>query len=129
MSDLTPETGSTSGLDKAEKDARTWGMLCHLSALAGLVAASLGSWVGPLVIWLVKRNDHPFIDAQGKESLNFQISMFIYAVVSLILCLVFIGFVLLGIICLLDLILPIIAAVQASDGKSYRYPITIRFLK
>ncbi|MEW6113824.1 MAG: DUF4870 domain-containing protein, partial [Thermodesulfobacteriota bacterium] len=60
------------------KQATNWGMLCHLSALLGLVLISFGHILGPLVVWLFKKNDDPFIDEQGKESLNFQISMTIY---------------------------------------------------
>src|SRR5207302_800695 len=69
------------------------------------------------------------IDAHGKESLNFQISMLIYNVIAGILCLVLIGFVILGILHILNLVLVIVASIQASDGKFYRYPLTIRLIK
>jgi len=112
-----------------EKDARTWGTICHLAALAAFIGIPFGNVLGPLVIWLIKKNEYPFVDQQGKSALNFQISMAIYAVVALILCLVFIGFPLLMAIGLVDLILVILAAVKASNGESYKYPLAIKFFK
>jgi uncharacterized Tic20 family protein len=111
-----------------EKEARTWGMLCHLSALAGFLIP-FGNIIAPLVIWLIKKDEHPFVDEQGKESLNFQISVAIYAFISGILVLVLVGILLLIIIAIASLILVIIATVKANDGISFRYPLTIRFIK
>jgi uncharacterized protein len=110
-------------------DARTWTILCHASALAGFFVPGVGHILGPLVVWLAKRTDSAEIDAHGKESLNFQISMLIYALISGILCLILIGFLLLAILHLLNLVLVIVASIQASEGKLYRYPITIRLIK
>lgn len=111
------------------KQATNWGMLCHLSALLGLVLISFGHILGPLVVWLLKRNDDPFIDEQGKESLNFQISITIYVIIAAILCVILIGFVLLGILIIADVILIVVASVKASNGEGYRYPFTIRLIK
>ena len=110
-------------------DVRTWCVLCHASALLGLFFHFLGHILGPLIVWLMKRGDSPEIDAYGKESLNFQISMLIYNVIAGVLCLVLIGFVILGILHILNLVLVIIASIQASEGKFYRYPLTIRLIK
>lgn len=88
-----------------------------------------GHILGPLIVWLSKRNDSPEIDEHGKESLNFQISMLIYNVIAAVLCLVLIGFVILGILHILNLVLVIVASIQASEGKFYRYPLTIRLIK
>ena len=76
-----------------------------------------------------QRGDSAEIDAHGKESLNFQISMLIYNLIAGILCLVLIGFVILGILHLLNLVLVIVASIQASEGKFYRYPLAIRLIK
>ena len=116
-------------IENDEKKAQTWGMLCHLTALAAFIGIPFGLLIGPLVIWLIKKNDYAFVDEQGKESLNFQISMTIYAIVSGILCFVFIGFVLLIVLLVVELVLVIIASVKVSNGQAYRYPFTIRFLK
>jgi uncharacterized Tic20 family protein len=110
-------------------NVRTWNVLCHATALAGFFVPWAGHILGPLIVWLAKRNDSPEIDEHGKESLNFQISMLIYNVIAGVLCLVLIGFVILGILHILNLVLVIIASIQASEGKFYRYPLTIRLIK
>src|SRR5436853_7585812 len=109
-------------------DIRTWCVLCHAAALLGLFFHFLGHLLGPLIVWLVKRGDSPEIDAHGKESINFQLSMLIYSVISGILCLVLIGFALLAILHVLNVVFVIIASIRASEGNFYRYPLTIRFL-
>ena len=113
----------------SSRDVRTWNVLCHASALAGFFVPWAGHILGPLIVWLAKRNDSPEIDENGKESLNFQISMLIYNVIAGVLCLVLIGFILLAILHILNLVLVIIASIQTSEGKSYRYPMTIRLIK
>ena len=104
-------------------------MLCHATALAGFFVPWAGHILGPLIVWLAKRGDSPEIDGHGKESLNFQISMLIYSLIAGVLCLVLIGFVLLGILHILNLVIVIIASIQAGEGKLYRYPISIRLIK
>ncbi len=112
----------------APSEARTWAMLCHLAALVGLLGNGIGFLIGPLIVWLWKRGEHPFIDEQGKEALNFQITMFIAFVVAGLLVLVAVGLLLLPILVLLEVILPIVAALKANKGEHYRYPIAIRFI-
>ena len=119
----------------ATSSTRTWCMLTHLSALAAFIVP-LGNILGPLVVWLVKREQSPEIDEHGKESLNFQISMSIYIValsaVAFILMLIVIGFLLIPVIVLLliaDVVFVIIASIRANEGQMYRYPMTIRFVK
>ena len=107
---------------------RNWCVLAHAAALAGFFVPWAGHIVGPLVVWLAKREDSPEIDAHGKEAINFQISMLIWNVGAAILCLVLIGFVLLIVLHLLNVIFVVIASIRASEGKLYRYPLTIRFL-
>ena len=108
------------------KEALTWGMLCHLSALCLFIFPVFGNILGPLILWLLKKNDHPFIDEHGKESLNFQISMTVYRIAAAITV---IGLIVTGVICIADPILTIIAAIKTSNGEDYRYPLTIRFIK
>lgn len=103
-------------------------MLCHLLAFSGFIIP-FGSILGPLVMWLIKKDQSPFVNDQGKESLNFQISIVIYSLVAAILCLIFIGFLLLIAIGIVWLIFVIMASVKANEGKMYRYPLTIRFIK
>ena len=113
----------------SSRDARTWNVLCHATALAGFFVPWAGHILGPLIVWLAKRNDSPEIDENGKESLNFQISMLIYNVIAGVLCLLLIGFIILAILHILNLVLVIVASIQASEGKFYRYPMTIRLIK
>ena len=113
----------------SSRDVRTWKVLCHATALAGFFVPWAGHILGPLIVWLAKRSDSPEIDEHGKESLNFQISMLIYNVIAGLLCLVLIGFIILPILHILNLVLVIVASIQASEGKFYRYPMTIRLIK
>ncbi|NLY38714.1 MAG: DUF4870 domain-containing protein [Firmicutes bacterium] len=112
-----------------QKDTRTWGMLCHLTALSALLGVPMGSILGPLIVWLIKKNESPFVDDQGKESLNFQISFLIYYFIAGLLIFLLIGILLLPALMILNLVLVIIASLKANEGISYRYPFTIRFLR
>ncbi|MDY6852424.1 MAG: DUF4870 domain-containing protein [Thermodesulfobacteriota bacterium] len=104
-------------------------MLCHLSALAGFIGIPFGNIIGPLIIWLIKKNDFPFVNEQGKEALNFQISLTIYGIIAALLIFVVIGIFLLIGLGIFGLIMVIIASIKANQGESYRYPITIRIIK
>ena len=110
------------------RDARNWAMGAHLSGLAGLFIP-FGNVIGPLVVWLIKRDESSLVDREGKEALNFQISMTIYAMISALLIFVLIGILLLPVVGILDVVFTIVAAVKTSNGEQYRYPLTIRFLK
>ena len=113
---------------ESDKDARTFGMLCHLSALAGLVIP-FGSIVGPLVFWMLKRDQFEFVNQEGREALNFSISIFIYAVIAGLLIFVAIGALLLPLVVLFWLVMVIIATIKSSSGESYRYPLNLRLIK
>ncbi len=119
------------GSKEINKDARMWGMICHLAGLGGLipVVPVFGSIIGPLIVWQIKKDEFGFVADQGKEALNFQISILMYAIVSGLLCFACVGFVLLPAVYIFDLIFLLIAAVKANDGEHYRYPLTIRFIK
>ncbi len=110
------------------KDERMWGMLCHLTAFSGYLIP-FGSVLGPLIVWMIKKDEMPFVDDQGKESLNFQLTMLIAVIVSIILMFVIIGFLLLGVLVIFQIIVIIMAGIKANDGVKYRYPYTIRFIK
>ena len=112
-----------------DNNARMFGMLCHLCALAGLVGVPFGNILGPLVIWLIKKNEIPFVDEQGKESLNFQITVAIAIAICIPLCFIVIGIFLMIAVGIASLVFVIIAAVKSNSGEHYRYPISIRFIK
>jgi uncharacterized Tic20 family protein len=115
-------------LPTPSQEVRQWAMFCHLSALLG-IWIPFGTLIGPLILWQMKRESDPFIDAQGKEALNFQITVAIAATLSFFLMLVVIGFFLLGLIAIGALVLTIIAGVKANEGVPYRYPFTWRLIK
>lgn len=121
-------------------EERNWAMAAHLCGLSWVVGAPaliffpFGGLVfftvlGPLIIWRTKGHSMPFAAEQAKESLNFQITVFLLGVVFLVLALALIGFVFLWILGILNLVLVIIAALQVSDGKPYRYPFCLRLVK
>jgi uncharacterized Tic20 family protein len=121
-------------------EQRTWGMLAHLSSLLGglLTAAFGGGWgcfIGPLVVWLVKKDTMPFVDDQGKEALNFNITVAIAFLVLLVLSVVTFGIGLViaiplwVIIGIAWLVLTIVASIKANEGVRYRYPFTLRLIK
>ena len=110
------------------KDERTWAMLCHFSTYIGFIFP-FGNIIVPLIIWLSKREDLPLVEDQGREVLNFQISMTIYFIISGILCIILIGIpIVIGLI-IFDFIITIVAAISANDGKYYRYPINLKLIK
>ena len=122
-------TNAPSGIpDSLSQEDRNWGMIAHLSALAGFVFP-FGSVLGPLIVYLVKKDQSPFGTDCAREALNFNITVAIAFLVCLVLWLVFIGILLSIVLGFAWLILTIIAAVRASEGTSYRYPATIRFVK
>jgi len=115
-------------LPKPSHDVRQWAMFCHLSALLG-IWVPFGTLIGPLILWQMKRETDPFIDAQGKEALNFQITVAIASMICFLLMVLIIGFVLFGLLAIGALVLTIIGGVKANEGFPYRYPFTWRLIK
>lgn len=124
---VSSTSSATPSKDTPSKEERNWATLAHVSALLAFFTV-IGGIIGPLVIWLLRKEDMSFASDQAKEALNFQITVFLAGIVSAILCLILIGFVLLAILALVDLILIIIAAVKASEGVAYRYPFNLRLI-
>jgi uncharacterized Tic20 family protein len=127
--ETSPSSSSSPVNIPAIANVRTWSAFIHASALLGVFLHFPGHLLPPLILWLIKRDEAPELDAHGKEAVNFQISMLIYNLVAAVFCLVLIGFVFLAILWVLNTVCVIIAAIQASDGKFYRYPMTIRFIQ
>ncbi|MBC8108559.1 MAG: DUF4870 domain-containing protein [Anaerolineae bacterium] len=111
-----------------DKDARLWGMLAHLSALAGYIIP-LGNFVGPLIVWMMKKQEYPFVDDQGKESLNFQITVLLALLLLSPTVCIGIGLIILPIVGVAALIFIIIAGIKANEGVAYRYPFALRLIK
>lgn len=132
MNDLPPPSAAAPARD----EARTWIVGCHLSGLLGVFLPSFGGVLGPLIVWLLKKNDDPRIDANGREALNFQLSMLIYgwvlAAIGFLTLFILIGFLFFAfaaLVFLFGVIMSIVASVKSSNGvDNYRYPLTIRLL-
>ena len=110
------------------KDERNWAMACHLASIAGFIIP-FGNIIGPLAVWLIKKEEYPLVDDQGKEAVNFQITVLIIGIVGAVLTLVLIGFLVLLALAVYWIVFTIIAAMRANEGESYRYPYTLRFIK
>jgi uncharacterized Tic20 family protein len=126
LDNITDEPSPPAGVPTAEE--RQWGLFAHLSALAGLVIP-LGSVIGPLIIWQIKKDTMPFVADQGKEALNFNITVAIAAIIAGLLIFVVVGLLLLPLVGIAWLVLTILAAVKANNGEAYRYPFTLRLVK
>ena len=124
----------------AGSEERCWAMTAHLCGLlwvlgsGGLIFLPFGGLVlftilGPLIILLSKGQSMPFVAAQAKESLNFQITVWLLGLVFALLAIVLIGFVFLWILGIVNLSLVVIAAIRVSDGTPYRYPFCLRLVK
>ena len=111
-----------------DNEAKQWALFTHLSALVGFFIP-FGNLLGPLIFWQIKKNEMPFIDDQGKEALNFQITATIAAAVSIILMFVLIGFLLIFVVGIAWLVLTIVGAIRANNGEYYRYPFAVRLIK
>ena len=111
----------------AHKQERMWAMFCHLASFLGLVFP-FGNLLGPFIIWLLRREDFPLVNDQGKESLSFQISMTIYIVVGFLLTYIFIGIPILIALIIFYFVQVIKASITANNGDYYRYPFTMRFI-
>ena len=134
MSDIdgttTPPPPPAVGPSAEEKQ---WAMFAHLSALVGGIltsgwAGSIGCFIGPLVIWLIKKDTMPFAADQAKEALNFNITMTIAGIVCFLLTFVLIGLILAPILGIAWLVLTVMACIKANNGEAYRYPFALRLI-
>ena len=130
-SDVPPVTEFTESPPPSAltRDEKAWGMLCHLSALLGYVAAGL-TFIGPLICWLIKKDTSKYVDAQGKESLNFQLCILVYSLICFpLFCAAGIGVFLLAGVHIFSVVCVIIAGIKASGGEFFRYPFIFRLMK
>ena len=130
---MTTAPPPPSGEPSAEE--RQWGLFGHLSSLAGLFTGGVGNIVGPLIIWLIKKDTMAFASDQAKEALNFNITLLIISVVLVLATVFTLGIAIfitlpLGVIIgIAWLVLTIVASMKANNGEAYRYPFTLRLIK
>lgn len=109
-------------------EERNWAMFTHLAALAFFLP--FGRILGPLIIWLIKRDEFPFVEGQGKESLNFQLSIFIYQLCCIpLIFFFFLGIPLLIFLAIFRLIMVIIAAIKTGADEQFRYPLSMKLIR
>ncbi|WP_201314044.1 DUF4870 domain-containing protein [Dyella sp. EPa41] len=134
-----PSAGPAGPSDMPSADERQWALFAHLSALLGCIVTGAwfgwGCFLGPLIIWLVKKDTMPFVDDQAKEALNFNITVAIIGVALLVLTAITFG---LGVLLAIPigvvvgiawLVFTILAGIRANEGVRYRYPFTLRLIK
>lgn len=116
------------GESLSEKEARQWAMFAHIGTFSSIFVP-LGNIIAPVVVWQLRKHDSDFVVEQAKESLNFQITLMIYFLVSFFLVFIIIGFLMIFALVIFGLITVIVAGVKANDGENYRYPMSIRLIK
>lgn len=107
---------------------RNWAMFCHLTALVGFFFP-FGAIIGPLVCWLSRRDESVWVYINGRNSLNFQLSMLLYMVLAVPLIFIIIGIPIIAALGILKIVCTIIASIRASKGESFRYPLVIPFIQ
>lgn len=107
---------------------RDWAMFCHLSAFAGYIFP-LGGIIGPMVCWISRKQESEWVDVNGKASLNFQLSLLMYMVLTIPLCFILIGIPIILFLIVLKLVCVIVASIRAAKGEVFKYPISIPFLQ
>ncbi len=110
-----------------QKEIQKWAMLIHFSLLSGLVVPYLG-FAAPIILWQIKKDEFPEIDAHGRMVTNWIITSVIYSVICGVLSIVVIGLLLIPILIGMSLVFPVIGGIKANEGKLWKYPLTISFL-
>jgi uncharacterized protein len=107
---------------------RNWSMLCHLSAFAGFFFP-FGGIIGPLICWLTRKDESDWVNINGRNALNFQLSILLYMVLAIPLCFIIIGIPIIAALSVLKVVCIIIASVKAPKGELFRYPLSIPFIQ
>jgi len=127
---IIPPAGGMPAPVGPTKDEKMWAMFCHLAGFSGwILPVPFAGIIGPLIIWSLKKDEFPLVADQGKEAMNFQITVALVFLISIPLIFVCIGIVILSLLGIFDLVFVIIAAIKANEGARYRYPLCIRLIK
>ncbi|NLE29456.1 MAG: DUF4870 domain-containing protein [Phycisphaerae bacterium] len=128
-----PATAAPSTPENVEKpvlreEEKKWAMFCHLAGFALFIPLFIGQIVAPLILWLIKKDESSFVDDQGKEALNFQITMTIYLAIAAFLSFILIGIPILFLLVIFDIVMMIKAVNAVTKGEYFRYPYTLRLI-
>ena len=107
---------------------RDWAMFCHLSSFAGYFFP-FGGIIGPLICWISRRAESEWVDQNGKSAMNFQISILLYMVLAIPLCIIIIGIPILIFLSIFEVVCIVIASIKASQGEAFKYPLSIPFIQ
>ena len=125
-----PNANAVPAPDAAPSESeRTWGMVAHLAALAGLVFPLVGNVVGPLLVWVAKKDESVWVGEQAREALNFNITVALAGIACALLALIFIGLLLGTALFIAWLVMTLVAGIRASEGVQYHYPNSLRLIK
>jgi uncharacterized Tic20 family protein len=125
MSDIQVEDNGDNPVSPKE---RRIAAICHLSGFIGFLIPPIGHLLGPLLVWLIYRDKSLFIDDQGREAVNFQLSTTFYVIASSLLVFIFVGMFLMVILSVFWLVFVVVATVRSSQGSLFRYPLNLRIL-
>jgi hypothetical protein len=125
---IPPPYNPSGPVQMSPSEERNWAVAIHLSSFSGYLGIPFGHILGPLILWLIKKDGSHFLDEVGKETVNYNISIILWFIVCIPFMFILIGFFMFGALALMDIIVTIVAAVAASNGQQYRYPLTIRFI-
>jgi uncharacterized Tic20 family protein len=126
---MNQPTETPAPVSSPTENERTWGMLAHLAALAGLALPLAGNVLGPLLVWAAKKDESSWVGEQAREALNFNITVSIAGLICGLLALIFIGFLLGTALFIAWLVMTLIAAIRASEGVAYHYPLSLRLIR
>lgn len=107
---------------------RDWAMFCHLSAVAGYLIP-FGGIIGPLIFWTSRKDNSEWVNQNGRSSMNFQLSMLLYLVLTIPLCIILIGIPILIFLWIFRLVCIVVASIKASHGEVFKYPLSIPFIQ
>jgi uncharacterized Tic20 family protein len=125
----SPSSAPQDGPQAQRTEERTWAMIAHLSALAFFVLPPVGGVIGPLVVWLAKKDSSAFVSEAAREAINFNLAVLAAYAVCVLLMFIFIGILLGAALLVFWLVMTLVAAIRASEGIHYKYPITVRVVK
>lgn len=126
--DVEVNAGQTNNKSTTEESAGISKDVCNMALLAHLLGLLTG-FLGPLILWLVKKDEDPFIKEHSRMALNWQISYIIYVFISSLLCMIFIGFLILPVFVVLNIVFTISGMIAASKGKDYKYKFSFNLIK
>jgi len=125
----TAEATLGAGRGMTARQEQVWACFCHLGAFLAFILPFSGMVLGPLVLWLLRRDASQFVNREGKKAVNFQLSVFVYLLMGLVLTWAYIGYAILTLLLCVDIVCVVAASLKANNGEDFQYPLTIQFIR